>query len=267
MTTDDVDNWRPLFVKKDNFSFAHWQRLASQEAACLVIDDFYPIESCTAISRAVMDSGLQYSFKAQNVEAHYSGRAAIELAREKETYFQGVAEANEHRKSLLGENTNPLDLVIKLLQRIWPPGAQIALEDGESYFAGVIRIFRLGVVHNDFAPRDMRGWHIASIRQQFSWNLFLQTPETGGEFVIWKRYWETNDEPLYKYDSRTMKGYKSEVISNCPSVVVEPKEGRLVLFDSRNYHDVSKVIGERQRLAMSAFIGLIDEHNPLLLWS
>lgn len=261
------NEWPALFIEKADFNKEHLQALREQRVSCIVIDDFYPSDACAKIAQAVEQVGFKYSFKAVNVEAYYSGRAAIELAAEKKNYFDGVAEANQQRQQYIGSATDPLEMVIALLQQGWKPGAEIALEGGRPYFAGVIRIFKNGVVHNDYAPRDMVGWTIADINQQLSWNLFLQSPEGGGEFQIWKRYWIPEDEKLYKHDPKTMKGYKDEVVNGCATAVVDPQTGRFVLFDARNYHTIGNVVGNRDRIAMSSFIGIVDESKPLIFWS
>lgn len=262
-----ADIWTQLLVKKEDFSQKHIQALITQQISCIVIDDFYPSDACSQIAHSVDELGFKYSFKAVNVEAYYSGRAAIELAAEKEKYFNGVAEANQQRQQYLGAAENPFNAVIEMMSKAWAAGAEIASEEGRPYFAGVIRIFKNGVVHNDYAPRDMVGWVIANISQQLSWNLFLQSPHNGGEFQIWKRYWTPEDEKLYKHDPKTMKGYKDEVVSNCATSIVEPKTGRFVLFDARNYHTIGNVTGDKNRIAMSSFVGIVDESKPLLFWS
>lgn len=264
---DQKSQWQPLFVASEHVGLNEFRSLMSGRVACIVIENFYPSDLCDAISQNVGRLGLTDSFSGDNVEARYSGRAAIEMTTEKEGYLSGVAEANRKRLELLGGQEDPLPKVLGLLNKIWPAGASVASENGRPYFAGVIRIFRKAVPHNDYAPRDMQGWTIASIKQQLSWNLYLQAPEEGGEFEIWNRRWVSGDEESYKHDPSVKKGYDDAVVKGYSSSVVEPSQGRFVIFDATNYHTIHDVKGQKQRLAMSSFIGVADESSPLVLWS
>lgn len=260
--------WTPIFTKKENLSKEDLQALRSGEVSCLVIDDFYPDSACEIVSQTILNQGLKFPFKGENVVAYYSGLPAIDMVNRKREYFQGVLEANKCRKELFKNQLDPLEIVRKkVFSKIGGHGAEIASEEGNPYFAGVIRIFRKGVIHNDWAPRDMKGWFISNVTQQLSWNLFLQAPELGGEFQIWKRYWLEEDEKWYKHDPLKMKGYKDEVVANCQWAMIEPRPGRFILFDARNYHTIHDVKGEKERIVISSFAGLIDEESPLLLWS
>lgn len=260
-------SWQPLYTSRNAFGSTELNAVMSGEAACIVIDKFYPEEACKAISANVDSWGLTESFSGENVSATYSGRAAIELATRKEDYLANVATAEQKRQRLVGEQQDPMKVVLDILRNAWPGGARIATENGRPYFAGVIRIFSKAVPHNDFAPRDMTGWEVSTIEQQLSWNLFLAAPEEGGEFQIWQRLWVEEDERLYKHDPAKKKGYKEDVVKGCPSVLLEPTLARFILFDARYYHTILDVKGAKQRLAMSSFVGCVNQATPLLLWS
>src|SRR5262249_38897117 len=160
-----------------------------------------------------------------------------EMANRKEEYLAAVAEANGERRGLLGDQADPMEQVLRLLREAWPAGAQIAAEGQRPYFAGVIRIINKSVHHTDSARRDLSGRSIAAIKQQLSWNVYLSTPEEGGELQIWRRHWREEDERVYRYARAAERGYRAEgyrpeVVKGCPSVVVPARAGRLVLFNT-----------------------------------
>jgi hypothetical protein len=240
--------------------------------ACVVIDGFYVEAGCHAITDNAMTLGLARAYTIDKTEAYFSGLSAMEMANRKEEYLAAVAETNRERRRLLGDQADPMEHILRLLCEAWPAGARIAAEGERPYFAGVIRIINKCVHHTDSARRDLPGWSIAGIKQQLSWNLYLSTPEQGGELQIWRRPWREEDERDYRYDRAAAKGYRGEgyrpeVIMGWPDVVVPPRAGRLVLFNTLYYHLVRDVTGEKPRLAMSSFIGVVDESSPLVLWS
>jgi hypothetical protein len=261
------DAWQSLNLGRDDWGPTPLNSLLTGDAACVVIDDFYPKEACDAIARNVQHLGLARSFTGENVQASFSGLAAIEMANRKEEYFAAVAETNRDRRRLLGDQPDPLEAVMQLLRKAWPAGARIATEGERPYFAGVIRIFRKAVHHTDSAPRDLQGWSVAGIRYQLSWNLYLATPERGGEVQIWNRHWREEDERAYRYDRATRKGYSPEVVQGWHSVMVSPIVGRFVIFNAMYYHTVLDVTSEKPRLAMSSFVGVADGSRSLVLWS
>jgi hypothetical protein len=269
-TTSEV--WEARFLDPDAWGPAGFQSLLTGEAACVVIDDFYPKDACAAIAENVLRLGLKRSFTVGKTEASFSGLVAMEMANRKAEYLAAVAETNRERRRLLGDQADPMEQVLRLLREAWPAGARIAGEGERPYFAGVIRIINKCVHHTDSARRDLPGWSIAGIKHQLSWNLYLCTPEKGGELQIWRRHWREEDEQAYRYARAAEKGYRAEgyrpeVVEGWPYVVVPPRAGRLVLFNTLYYHVVRDVTGAKPRLAMSSFIGVTDESSPLVLWS
>ena len=234
---------------------------------CLVLDGFYPSAACAAVVQNIERVGLARSYTGDNVAANFTGLAAIEYVGREEDYLAAVEAANADRRRLLGSEADPLQAVLRLLGAAWPAGAVIAAEGTRPYFAGIIRDVRKVAHHTDSAARDLRGWSIAGIGWQLSWNLYLSAPEGGGELAIWPRHWREEDELAYRYDRATKKGYRPEVVEGPPAVVVSPRAGRLVLFNSLYYHVVSDVTGGRSRFAMSSFVGGTDECSPLVMWS
>src|SRR5438552_4143760 len=95
--------WQALHLDRHDWGLAPFISLLTGEVACLVFDDFCPREACGAIAENVQRLGLTRSFTGENVEASFSGLAAIEFADRKEEYLAAVDDANRDRRRLLGD--------------------------------------------------------------------------------------------------------------------------------------------------------------------
>ncbi len=130
-----------------------------------------------------------------------------------------------------------------------------------SYFAGSFRnVMTLGHIHFDFAPFEAVGWNIDAVESQLSWNLYLNQP-MGGELRVYNRAYQPADEAL-----RVPKQYYYEnaVVAGVEQFTYHPKIGDVVIFNSRNFHEVTQVTGDRYSL--SSFIGRTTS-GELHLWS
>jgi hypothetical protein len=259
--------WKAIELTPEQIGLSELRLLCDGTAGCLVVDDFYPNTACADVVQNIERAGLARSYTGDNVEASFSGLAAIEYAGQQEEYLAAVEGANAERRRLLGGQADPLAAVLRLLGSAWRAGARIATEGTRPYFAGIIRDVRKVAHHTDSAARDLRGWAIAGDRWQLSWNLYLSAPASGGELAIWQRQWREEDEMTFRFDRTTKKGYRPEVVDGPPAVVVPPRPGRLVMFNTLYYHVVFDVTGGRPRFAMSSFVGGTDERSPLVLWS
>jgi hypothetical protein len=262
-----TEGWTVAHLDRDEFGASDVVRLRDGAAAAVVIDHFYDEPACRAISDNVARLGLSRTYTGDNLEASFSGLVATEFLGRKDAYFAAVPQANADRRRLLGDGSDPIEAVIRLLCQAWPPGAGVATESDRPYFAGVIRNLRTVPHHTDFGHRDLEGWAVARTKWQLSWNLYLTLPESGGELEIWQRQWCEEDEREYRYDRETKKGWHPNVVAGQPSVLVTPRVGRLVVLNPLYYHKVVDVTGANPRLAMSSFVGVVDHGSPLLLWS
>lgn len=113
----------------------------------------------------------------------------------------------------------------------------------------------------DYAPQDAKDWSIEGVTEQISWNLYLQSPRWGGEALVYDRAWQAGDE---RFRSAESYHYSHDVVGDSIVKINPFIEGDLVFFNSRNYHSVTKSIG--QRLTMSSFVGRKND-GRLVLWS
>jgi hypothetical protein len=258
--------WNVVYTDSERFGMRELNALWDGTAACVVIDNFYPEASCRAIADNVARLGFKRSYTGDNVDARFSGIAAMEFIGRKDEYFATAPAAEADRRELVGSQPDPINGILHLLANAWPAGARIADDSGRPYFAGIVRFVKNVAHHTDSAARDLPGWSVGQIQSQLACNLYLTEAEAGGELAIWHRHWRPEDEKEYRYDRATKKGYRPEIVQGYPFAVVPPRVGRLILLNALYYHKVLDVIGAAPRLTIASFIGTTDEHSPLILW-
>ncbi|MEL6342694.1 MAG: hypothetical protein AAFV53_06150 [Myxococcota bacterium] len=97
---------------------------------------------------------------------------------------------------------------------------------------------------------------------QLSWFVPMQTPEEGGELVIYDLAWGDADVP------RIGSMYNPMEIERWPSVRIRPPVGSLLLFDGgRWFHKVSPIGGGRDRWTVGGFLGFTRAMDRLVYWS
>jgi Rps23 Pro-64 3,4-dihydroxylase Tpa1-like proline 4-hydroxylase len=184
----------------------------------------------------------------------------------KALYFQRAAEINGSKEEVFEQRKAALFQVIRVLRNVWHGQVDVACEEvsNQHYFAGLIRIIGRTRLHFDWAPHDALDWTIGQITAQLAWNIYLQAGERGGTTRVYHRAWQLEDE---SYREPGSYAFDPALVQNDACVEIVPRAGELVLFNSRNYHEVDKVEGARQRMSISSFIGLLRSRQTLALWS
>lgn len=126
------------------------------------------------------------------------------------------------------------------------------------YCPCVVRDLAIEVLpHADFGPYDGEGWEVAKVTQQIAWNLYLTSPSEGGDTLIFDQVWENhvqadnNSYGIQDFDRPVKHRFSI-------------KPGRLVLFNSRNFHKVLK--SSEARIAIGGFLGKTAD-GKTLAWS
>jgi hypothetical protein len=97
----------------------------------------------------------------------------------------------------------------------------------------------------------------------FSYYLMLQTPEQGGQLLV---YSLRADDP----ESVHVKdfGPDSEVLQQYPSTLIEVRQGDLLVFDSGRYvHRVIEVGGSRARWTLGGLLAFDRNESEVLRWA
>lgn len=256
------------FVNRERgFSRSHLLDLFAGEIPCIRIPRFASAEDCARIVKAVKENAefKGYSFQPTAPNILKVGPAQCEFGnQEKGDYFALARESEPVLQKIKRAAFSPLEQVMGLVSIAAHAKTSIADEGGVygKYFAGVLRNISQGaLLHMDFAPQDAKSWALEDVREQLTWNLYLQAPVSGGEAVVYSKQWDPTDE---KYRVPTSYHYSDKAVEHAEHHTIPFVQGDLVIFNSRNFHRVKDSIGER--LTMSSFFGK-KPNGEIVFWS
>lgn len=180
-------------------------------------------------------------------------------------YLYAADQLMEEIHRLCDPDDSPFDALWRMLARTL--GIERAVLDGQSMFAGIVRIFPEGselLPHNDDFARDAPGFEpAASLEGQLAVNVYLETPLRGGELELWR--WRPTHEQLARV-RLPGSGYGADrSLLPAPDVTVGVAPGDLVMFDAARLHAVRRQAVGR-RIGMSCFLGY-RRGLPLVCWS
>jgi hypothetical protein len=114
---------------------------------------------------------------------------------------------------------------------------------------------------DDFRERAFGKLMPNGLMGQFGLNVYLRCPPIGGELLLFLL--EIPSEKL-----RELRGNDYGIplaVLGQPTLALKPEEGELILFDSLKFHGIAS--GDRERITLSAFVGIPRSTGPLLIWS
>lgn len=186
------------------------------------------------------------------------GKAAGGDAQEK--YYADAARMRGLIDSLCAPQKPPIQQLMEQFQALWPQGATAAAFQGQAMFCGIIRVMfpetahlSETVPHVDCLPRT-----IAELQHQFSANIYLQTPPSGGELIIW-------DTQAFSYDEvKRFEG--AQLPEQClqKPLRIRPRQNELVLINTRRPHAICG-FDSGTRVSMQSFIGY-NAGEPFYFW-
>ncbi len=137
----------------------------------------------------------------------------------------------------------------------------IAEYKNQSYTYAIVRALKRAVfIHADFANFLADCWSINKITAELAWNVYLTNPGKGGECVVYNRPWERVDDA---HMIPGTYGYYPKVVEGCESINIPITPGKLLFFNSRNFHKVNE--SENLRLSFGGHIGLMPD-KEMLMW-
>ncbi|BAY78302.1 hypothetical protein NIES25_47730 [Nostoc linckia NIES-25] len=253
--------WQTLNDCEMNYD--NFQALLRNEIPSIRISQFASINECHKLALAIERIGFDFY---KNVEPPI-GRIGITQFeyrnRYKSGYFDAVKKATENYNQITCLSFDPLKRLTTILRQNVSNKVQVAYENEDygRYFAGLMRQINIALLHIDFAGLDAPDWTIGNVTSQLVWNVYIKAPSQGGICKVYNRQWQPEDE---KYKISGSYGYDSSLIVNSEVKHNIPITGDLVIFNSRNFHEVLPGIGER--ITISSFIGKMPE-GDLVFWS
>ncbi|MCB9798560.1 2OG-Fe(II) oxygenase [Candidatus Nomurabacteria bacterium] len=186
----------------------------------------------------------------------------------KQKYFDLVTQADKVQDQIFDGVENPINRIIKLFSSTFEP--KIATESSmqnSKYFSGLVRAMGAkSTLHFDYAVDQLPGWSVSDLEDQYALVLHLQVAEKGGELNVYNRQWEPADEKFNNdVGQKGTYGFTEDFLQDTPYATITPSSGDLIIFRSRNFHQVAAIESSKPRLTFGTFMGL--KNNTLSLWS
>lgn len=163
-------------------------------------------------------------------------------------------------RSLVAPLLSPIDKLRLELDEVWRDGAQIANFIGEKMFSGIIRYTDQNALlskkpHVDSLPADF------AFEDQFAANIYVDTPQNGGELLIWNKYGRLNPDEVHSEDvNLKLLNEESE-----PDYKIKLETGDLVLFPTQVPHAIN-TFSEGRRISIQTFFAK-NKNGQIQLWS
>jgi hypothetical protein len=267
MTRDDLHN-RIADRTPHTLLAADLESLACGDILACRIRHFYDANACAVIDARMTRIGVTRYAVAPNVEK--LGMALFEATSDGllDEYYADAEIAGDRARALYAGQSDPIDSIRAILERLWPGGCAIEQLHERPMYAGLVRVLAAG---SELRPhQDNTDWDMISspraqtMRTQFSCNVYFRVPEAGGALELWEM--RIDDEARYRGLQVPSDYALRRPDIGSPALSIEPGLGDLIVFDARRVHAVARV--ERGcRINASTFIGLRDAGTSLTLFS
>ncbi|BBH54133.1 2OG-Fe(II) oxygenase [Fluviispira sanaruensis] len=173
------------------------------------------------------------------------------------SYYREAQVARERLRKHCYPAFTPIDKLRLNLDEVFVPGATVAHFQNKKMLTGIGRISSESLSYlSELQPHfDALPLKYAAFDKQLAANIYLNTPEEGGELELWN---SPDLTPL----SQVPKNWRDELP---PSIKIKPKKGDLIIFNCRKPHAICAFKG-KERITMQVFIGYKDG-MPLMLWN
>ncbi len=275
-------------VKGEKLTSEMLEALFTNRAAAIHIPKFCAASVCDKIASMVLE---QYEFRDLQSEATngetktdmYFGvglqcGVLWETEELRHRYFnEALPSMWSFRKALEGAGIGPTDKLRLELDELWKHGAVILSHPfyRRKMLAGIGRLMRPsgmleglsdeGMVHMDTMPP------LSPRKGQFSANVYMTVPKSGGELVIYNlacspldyiRDYDFYQLFRHTFDVDKMADVQKKVRARLPApIIIKPEQGDLVLFNSGRPHAV-RAFHEPYRMTFQTFIQY-DASKPL----
>jgi hypothetical protein len=239
------------------------QQLMDNLVPYIRLPGFASTSACDALADCVINEAFG-NYRGVEPRIERMGCTVFEYdAVGKEDYFADSRMAAEARDRLFRVTFDPLSMMTRLLARNTGRRTSIAESSaGQSYYAGLVRRIEQGTkLHVDYAPAEQKGWEICAVRHQLTWNLYLKVDGgSSGQTTVYCRQWRPEDK-RFKEGSY---GFNRKVVMGSEHATFQPAVGEVVLFNTKNYHEVAPSLG--CRITVASAIGETSR-GDLILWS
>lgn len=243
------------------------QALLANKVPAIRIKGFASAAECELFARTAKAGNMKYYSVAKRIG--YIGMAQYEYrwGRPKGDYFADVPKAKADLQWVTERSFDPVQRVIERLKAVYdaPVGEASEAEYG-SYFAGIIRSASEGVdLHADFAPFNSPAYAIGKIDAQLGWNFFAEGLLSGGNTTVHNAPWTPEMKPG---EIPKSYGLERDVVAGARAFTYEPTVGDVVIFNTRNPHEIGggTTLPGRDRISIGSFIGRMPDRS-LVMWA
>ena len=239
--------------------------------AYLEVQDFISVSECERLLKGLKKVGFQqfnYNFDHSNAPpaAHvFTQHYLFENLPEDvgvATYFPEADKSISLYKNLVqSSGYDPAEMFFKFIESHWGESVQVAEQNGQKFSYVIGReLSNSALLHADFANFIPNYWVISNVKAQYAWNIYLSDPGDGGELVVYDKPWVSSDD---QYIFKNTYGYDNKVVAGANSASLKPKKLSLVLFNSRNFHEVKA--STKPRIGVGGHLGLTFD-NQIIAW-
>ncbi|HSX08224.1 MAG TPA: 2OG-Fe(II) oxygenase [Candidatus Saccharimonadales bacterium] len=266
------NQWGAIQLGPDNSAeaCALLPELARNEIAAIQIGRFLCEEELDVIKANMEDKTIAWYANKTNQQGRI-GINATGFSHEpggKTKYFDATPAAEKNRDEIFEGTRSPINKILAFFGRGFNTKIATEPELAEArYFAGLIRAMGAkSTLHFDYAPKQLPGWSVANADEQFGLVLYLQMPKSGGALNIYDHPWTPEDERHNNdHVEKGTFGFTEGFLGDTPYASVLPSEGDLVVFKTRNFHQVDEINSDRPRLGLTTFMS--QQGDTLSLWS
>lgn len=241
--------------------------LFANQVAYIAVDNFLTTAECQALSNVLIGMGLQqynYNFAVDTAPpaAHVFETHYLYEQKTPTEYFTAAAHSiTAYQQLCTTAQLDPVNKMSAFLAMHLQQAIKIAEQDGQLYSYAIARELRnSALMHADFAGFIPNYWSISEVIAQYAWNIYLSHPGTGGECIVHNKLWEKADDA---YLLGNTYGYDHALVAGKAQAIIPVQPGRLVFFNSRNFHEVKA--SSEPRLSIGGHVGL-TKNNEIVLW-
>lgn len=255
------ENTREHELTRDNLD-----RLFDNRISAIRIRGFATPGECASFAAAAKQGRMQYYNVSDRIG--YIGLAQYQYrwSKTKEEFLADVPQARADTEQVFAHSFNPLQRLMDRLRSVWEQPVDFAREGERPYFAGIIRSTSDKIdLHVDWAPVNSPDYSIGAIDGQVGWNFFAEELESGGHTTVYNAPWDPAVKPG---DIPKSYGLDRSLVEGVPSFVYRPTAGDVVIFNTRNPHEIAAGTCKPggSRVSIGSFVGRMPGRN-LALWA
>jgi hypothetical protein len=260
-----MNTWTSL--AEHELTLEHLDLLLDNKITAIRIKGFAAAQECRQFAEAAKKGRMQYYNVSDRIGFIGLAQYQYRWTKTKQEFLHDAQQARADVEAVFANSFDPLERFMRLLRSTWDRPVGLAHEEGQDYFAGIIRCTTQRIaLHVDWAPVNSPGYIIDRIDGQLGWNFFAEELESGGQTTVHNAPWDPKmapgDRPPPSFD------LDRSLVEGAQSIVYQPTAGDVVIFNTRNPHEIAPgtVKPGGSRVSIGSFIGRMPDRE-LVLWA